>query len=140
MSTGIELSMFLTGTVSVMKASLPTRCAWSLSTAAGMRTIGASGGPFLPQAATTKARTTNVNHEGREFLSTTKGTKFTKLKTNFTSCSFFFVSFVTSVVENVFVPFSIRRPPDQSRSARLRGAARAGFHQTDGNAAHRRRD
>jgi hypothetical protein len=45
-----------------------------------MRTIGASGGPFFPHAATTKATTTNVNHEGREeFLLTTKGTKFTKL-------------------------------------------------------------
>ena len=80
MSTGIELSMFLAGTVRVMKASLPTRCAWILPTAAGMRTIGASGGPFFPHAATTKATTTNVNHEGREeFLLTTKGTKFTKL-------------------------------------------------------------
>ena len=47
MSTGIELSMFLAGTVRVMKDSLPTRCAWILSTAAGMRTIGASGGRIL---------------------------------------------------------------------------------------------
>ena len=73
MSTGIELSMFLAGTVRVMKDSLPTRCAWILSTAAGMRTIGASGGPFFPHAATTKATKMMKNLEG--FLVTTKNTK-----------------------------------------------------------------
>ena len=62
MSIGVERSMLVAGTVSVMNASLPTRCAWILSTAAGIRTIGASGGPFLPHAAATSAMTTS-NHE-----------------------------------------------------------------------------
>src|SRR6266850_993020 len=83
MSTGIELSMFLAGMVTVTKASLPTCCAWIVATAAGMRRIGASGGPFFPHAATTKAATTKAataaRHEAHEDLATTKDAKITKV-------------------------------------------------------------
>jgi hypothetical protein len=64
--TGIDPSMFLEGTVSVTNASLPIRCAWIIETGAGIRTIGASGGPFLPQAVTTKAARMAAAHEAHE--------------------------------------------------------------------------
>src|SRR4026208_556344 len=54
MSTGTDRSIFVFGIVSVTNASLPTRCAWIVATADGMRTIGASGGPFFPQATKTR--------------------------------------------------------------------------------------
>jgi hypothetical protein len=51
-----------------------------------MRRIGASGGPFFPHAATTKAATTKAAtaarheaHEAHEDLATTKDAKFTKV-------------------------------------------------------------
>src|SRR5947207_13177116 len=84
MSTGIELSMFFAGMATVTKASLPARCAWTMVIASGMRMMGASGGPFLPQPATTKAATTKAavpaaRHEGHEDLETTKATTITKV-------------------------------------------------------------
>src|SRR5436853_129084 len=66
MCTGIELSMFLSGTVSVMKTSLPARFALIISTPAGMRMIGARGGPFLPHAAARKATPSTASHDTRE--------------------------------------------------------------------------
>ena len=42
--------MFKFGIVSVTNTSLPARCASIMATAEGMRTIGASGGPFFPHA------------------------------------------------------------------------------------------
>src|SRR4051812_47767456 len=88
MSTGIEESMFFAGTVSVMKTSLPERWTVILSIAAGMRMIGASGGPFLPHPAATTATRASASHEGHEDGLATKGTKTTKQKV------FFFVTFV----------------------------------------------
>jgi hypothetical protein len=72
MSTGIDPSMFFVGTVTVMNASLPERCAWIIAIGAGMRMMGASGGPFLPHAVTTKAATMAATHEVREDLRNTK--------------------------------------------------------------------
>ena len=71
--------MFFAGSVTVTKASLPTRCAWIVATAAGMRTMGASGGPFLPHPATMEAATTAAQHEAHEDLPTTKDAKVTKV-------------------------------------------------------------
>jgi len=62
--------------VSELCFAVPARCAWILSIPAGMRTIGASGGPFLPQPpATTMAATATTHHED---LLTTQVTTFTK--------------------------------------------------------------
>src|SRR5258708_6980770 len=111
MSMGAEPSMFFAGIVTVTKASLPTRCAWIVVTAAGMRTMGASGGPFLPQAATTKAAARTAHREGHEdVLETTKVTMFTKLRTNFTSCRSPLRAFA---VQAVLARSAIRRPPAQ---------------------------
>src|SRR5438132_408903 len=114
MSTGTDLSMLVAGTVSVTNASLPTRCAEMVLTAAGIRMVGASGGPFFPHAATTKAARTTKNHE--DFFETTKTTKFT-----------------------LFVSFFTRPPPDLLRPPQARGVARrGGRHPMDGTVAHRR--
>src|ERR1044071_9859950 len=61
MSTGIERSMLVFAARNVMPASLPTRWAWMDGTAAGIRTIGASGGPFFPQPA--KTMHTNMDRQ-----------------------------------------------------------------------------
>src|SRR4030095_516931 len=49
-STGIVPSTFFDGTVTVTDTSSPRRRASIFSTAAGMCTIGGSGGPFFPHA------------------------------------------------------------------------------------------
>src|SRR5687768_938791 len=55
MDAGVEVSMLVFGTVKVTYTSSPTRRGARLSTAAGTRTIGVSGGPFLPQPVTAPA-------------------------------------------------------------------------------------
>src|SRR5690349_19259873 len=45
-----------------------------------MRTTGASGGPFLPQAADAMAAKTNSHRRREDFLFTTKGANNTKSK------------------------------------------------------------
>src|SRR6185295_9798175 len=107
MSTGIDLSMFVFGTVSVTKASPPTRCAWIISTAAGIRTTGASGGPFFPQPAKVATPTTARRYEA--LLNTTKGTKVTK-----SYIQFYFVSLGPFVVGRDLVVFVTR--PRRSRA------------------------
>src|SRR5262249_55512718 len=69
-------SIFVLGTVTVTKASLPTRCAWIMATAAGMRTIGASGGPFFPHATKATNDPQTIRREDHdEAFRTTKTTK-----------------------------------------------------------------
>jgi hypothetical protein len=53
MSRGTLPSMFFVGTVRLRYSSSPTRVALISLIASGIRTIGASGGPFLPQPAST---------------------------------------------------------------------------------------
>src|SRR5262245_56465754 len=93
MLIGIDLSMFVVGTVSVMNASEPTRCALMVATCAGTRTTGARGGPFLPQPATTKVTKRTTTNEDVFF--TTKVTTFTKVIESY------FVSFASFVVETL---------------------------------------
>src|SRR3954469_8541872 len=100
MLTGIEPSMFLTGTVSVTNASVPRRCAWIIETGAGIRTMGASGGPFFPHARHTMIAKT-VSHTGHEdFLKTTKVAKSTKAQNK---------SYFALLLFSVTLPRSARR-------------------------------
>src|SRR5690349_11560786 len=119
MFTGIELSTFLVGTVSVMKTSLPERLALIMSMPAGMRMIGASGGPFLPQAAAAKATASTASHEQRE---------------NFNTTILLFVRYSTAI---------LRRPqhsrPSQPRHRLARLHAGGVLRRLDGSGGHRRR-
>jgi len=58
--------MFVFGIVKVTNASLPMRCAWIMATAEGMRTIGASGGPFFPHETKTTKEPHTMTREGHD--------------------------------------------------------------------------
>ena len=92
MSTGIDRSIFVLGTVNVTNASAPTRWAWIMATAAGIRTIGASGGPFFPHAARATKDAKTIRREDHE--ETFRTAKITNNKV-------YFVTFETFVVSNV---------------------------------------
>src|SRR4051812_13976356 len=116
MSTGIDPSMFFVGTVTVMNASLPERCAWIIAIGAGMRTMGASGGPLFPHPVTAKAARMGPTHEVHEDL---RNTKYKR---------------------SYFVAIRLRPPPSvQPRATRFRsGAPRGGPYHQDGSAGRRR--
>src|SRR5688572_3916643 len=67
-SIGSDLSMLVVGTVTVTWTSFPRRDAVIVSIAAGMRTNGASGAPFLPHPHAAVAASRPMTASRRELL------------------------------------------------------------------------